>query len=82
MPLNNIDEIIIILNKWNISNKTITKRGGIRLHPFLVTPDYTLYFQRPNSRSKPFNMIDMLKCVSRSNFKFLKFFYYLLSDGL
>ena len=43
------------------------------LHPFLVTPNYTLHFQSfqiSNSRSKPFNIIDMLKCTCRSNFTF------------
>ena len=54
-------------------NTTIILWGGIRLHHFFGDTGYTLHFQNfqsPNSRSKPFNLLDMLKCACRSNFTF------------
>ena len=60
---------------YNICICIYNIRGGIQLHPFLVTPDYTLCLQSPNSRSKPFNLLDMLKCVCRSNFTFFWIFF-------
>ena len=41
---------------------------------FLVTSNYTLDFQSLNSRSKPFNIIDILKCACKSNFTFFETF--------
>jgi hypothetical protein len=43
-----------------------------------MTPSYTKHFRSPNSRSKPFNMIDILKCVCDQIGYFLNFINYLL----
>ena len=55
--------------------------GGIGLHHFFGDTGYTLCLQSPNSRSKPFNLLDMLKCACRSNFTFFWIFLLFIKMG-
>ena len=63
------------------NSSSCKNRGGIRLHRFLVTPNNTLCLQTPNGRSKPFKLLDMLKCACRSNFTFFWIFFGFIQMG-
>ena len=65
------------LNGWKLGKISIFIRGGIHLQHLKVTTCYNIWFcdfQSLNSRSKPFNMISILKCALRPNFTFFWIF--------
>ena len=46
-----------------------------------MTPNNTLCLQTPNGRSKPFKLLDMLKCACRLNFTFFWIFFGFIQMG-
>ena len=77
---------ILIISKKIQKNIKFDLQAHLRLvffslYYFFCDTGYTLCLQSPNSRSKPFNLLDMLKCACRSNFTFFWIFLLFIKMG-